>query len=138
MRLDAFLIADAATAADGKLFVHGGAITRITPSRFPWGQPLAFALMLVLDETDDPTASHALAIELKDSADNNMIPTGVYNLPPMADYGVMPGEVPAYAIAASYTQVVFPQEGMYEVRVSVDDAVMRDFKFPVVYSPTAS
>lgn len=138
MRLDALLIADAATAADGKLFIHGGGITRINPSRFPWGQSLAFVIHLVLDADDDPGATHTLAIELRDPAGNHVIPAGAHTLPPVEVYKAVPGEVLSYAIAATYTNVVFPQEGLYEVRVLVDGVQLRDFPLPAVYSPVPS
>ncbi len=35
MRLDLFMLADGASAADGKLYIHGGAITRVSPPTLP-------------------------------------------------------------------------------------------------------
>jgi hypothetical protein len=53
MRLDFFMLADGASVAAGKLYVHGGAITRISPPTLP-SAPVILSLVarFLIDEPD--------------------------------------------------------------------------------------
>lgn len=63
MILESLLLADNAAAAGGKLYVHGGGITRITPPTLPWVQPLlTVVLRLLADDVADLMAEHSVAM----------------------------------------------------------------------------
>src|SRR5262245_50313329 len=74
MRLDTCLLADAATTTpDGKVFIHGGGITRLTPPTLPWTHPmLALVLRFELEE-DDPGTSHQISLGLNSPAGEEML-----------------------------------------------------------------
>lgn len=39
MQVDAFMLAEAARATDGRLFIHGGGLVRIVAPLLPWTHP---------------------------------------------------------------------------------------------------
>jgi hypothetical protein len=74
MRLDFFLLAEAAFGAEGKLYIHGGGLTTITPPRVPWTHPqLAVVIGFVLDEADRERG-HELNVRLIDPAGDMVLP----------------------------------------------------------------
>jgi hypothetical protein len=53
MELETILLADAASTAEGKLYVHGGGLTRLTPPMLPWLHPqITVVLIFRTDEAD--------------------------------------------------------------------------------------
>jgi hypothetical protein len=63
MRLDVFMLADGANAAEGKLYIHGGAITRVTPPTLP-SPPIMLSVVvrLLADEADPDQLSLPIAV----------------------------------------------------------------------------
>lgn len=46
MRIVYAILAEAAVALEGKFYIHGGEITRLSPPSVPWAQSLAIALKI--------------------------------------------------------------------------------------------
>ena len=61
MRLDFAMLARAATAAEGQLFIHGGAMRAMTLPGFPTAIPLSIAARLVA-EPEELGSTHGLSV----------------------------------------------------------------------------
>jgi hypothetical protein len=64
LKLDFFLFADGASAADGKVYIHGGAITKVNPPAYPSPPMMLSAVARMLVSRDD-IGMHTVALEVK-------------------------------------------------------------------------
>lgn len=75
MTLDFFMLADGASVAEGKLYIHGGAITRVNPPALP--SPPAFITVVarfLIDEDDLGKPPVEVAIEWKKPDGTDLFP----------------------------------------------------------------
>ncbi|MFN8132801.1 MAG: hypothetical protein U0R70_14740 [Solirubrobacteraceae bacterium] len=133
MQLDSFLLADAAAALEGKLYVHGGGITRINSPRFPLVQQLAFVLRFLAVDQDDLTSAHTIGVSLTAPDHEFLVPEQGLRIQPPAEYlNVVEGETRAINVALTVNGLVFPAAGMYSAQAYLDGEVVRDLPLPVV------
>ena len=121
MRLDTCLLADAADATpDGKLFIHGGGISRITPPVLPWVHPtIAVVLRFEMDD-EDPGRAHVLTIDLRTASDESVLPDPPSLTLNLGRPTTVAGE-PAYAQAAiQLAGLKFETAGLYHFSVVLD------------------
>jgi hypothetical protein len=135
MDITTAMLADAATEANGKLYIHGGGWDRIITAQLPFVQS-TFALVLVFrvewNETNDEIP---ILIELVD-ADNQ--PAGLRGAgtlqvgrPPTARAGD-----PAYSShITTISGLKFGQAGPYQFRVSSGERELTTLWFRVVHQP---
>lgn len=130
MTLDFFMLADGASVAEGKLYIHGGAITRVNPASLPSGPTLiAVVARLLIDEEDRGNPPVDVAIEWEK-------PDGTQLMPPLRAHvsadvppdGIREGEDQGTIIVAN-ALVVFDTAGPHSVllRLNADVAVARRF-----------
>lgn len=118
-----FMLADAAHVSEGKLYVLGGGINRIT-------QPMPLAVAgFVQVPWDETNVNHALKITLMTSEGQPFkIPTAVGEVPLELTANFQVGRPPGVAkgsefsvpLAATIAPIPFP-EGRYEFRLTLDD-----------------
>lgn len=132
MRLDTFLIADAATAIeDGKFYIHGGGISRLELPVLPC--PMLFAVFVRLEVSEEELRQeHRLAITL-------FGPTGNPNIPPVEVF-VAPKDrlVPLLDGEQRFVQAALPglpalaiRVGLYHLQLDVDGRQMGSIPLPV-------
>lgn len=133
MELDTLLVADAAAATpDGKLFIHGGGITRISAPMIPWTQPqLAVVARLRMNE-EDWGRVHELQITVVD-------PNGAFIMPPAPISVPAPPRPPAPEGEEQYVQLAlglasptFASEGIYRLELRLGEHVLRSLPLSVV------
>lgn len=137
MRLDTCLLADAATATpDGKLFIHGGGISRITPPVLPWTHPLLAVVLRFELEAGDADRTHELALALVSPKGDQMLsPVPTLEVPPQRTRAVE-GEESYLQAALQFATIPFASEGIYTLEVRVDGANVRSVPLAVVAPQT--
>lgn len=133
MRLDTFLLADAATASpDGKLYIHGGGLTTIRAPVVPLGVALAVAIRLQVDE-DELRGTHELQLSMSAPDGSEVWPTQRLRFGPLAHLEtIADGEERYIQLALSFGAVTFATHGIYRLVLVVDGETLRDMSVPVV------
>lgn len=136
MKLDTLILADAVAIADGKCFVHGGGFTRYDIAYLPAPIPISvFARLLIEDEDYD--APHHLVFSLFGPTGELNVPSvGVQAIPPPDLPAVVEGEEPAFQVSVEIPAVAV-RVGVYRFEITVDGALARTIKFPVLLDESA-
>lgn len=118
MRLDWFVLADAAHVADGKYYIHGGGITRITAARLPWVHPQLALTARVLLEPDN-VGHHVLLLEVLGPDDEKVTEANLgFVVEPPTD--VLEGEPFTAHLAVTLAHLVLVREGTHRIAVAID------------------
>ena len=142
MRLDFFLLADAVAISDGKLYVHGGGVTKLTPPFLPWVQPqLAVLVRFRIDGPEDMSGKHEFTLTLLGPGGEEVVPALVSTL----DFASKATEVTSAVegeerfglVSVNLLGVVFSEAGVYELGVRLDDEPVARMTLPVVAPPVA-
>jgi hypothetical protein len=133
MRIDTFLLADAASGAGGKLFIHGGGISRVNAPAFPFVLPqLALAARFVLDEADYGQ-SHRFEALVRDPTNTQifaMKPVEFEIPPPPSSH--FEGEEHALQFALNMSPLTFEDAGIYRFELRVNGELVRAMPLPAV------
>lgn len=133
MKLDWFMLADAAVVADGKYYIHGGAITRITANALPWAHPqLALVQRLVLEPED--VGRHELAIAVLNPHDDVIIESKL-GFTVDAPQDLLEGEPFTAHLALTLAHFVVVEEGPHRVLIAIDGKRAWQEPFIVKYEP---
>lgn len=137
MRLDMAILADAATAPpDGKLYIHGGGITRITAPVLPWTQPQLAIVARFLVESGDEHESHALEVTLASPQGQNIFPPAAIEIPTHEFPGPpLEGEERFMQMALAIAALTFAVEGVYRINLTLDGEHIRSLPLAVVGTP---
>jgi hypothetical protein len=74
MRHDFLFLADAATGAEGKLYIHGGGLSEIHPPKLPWMHPQIAVVFRLEVEADDAATDHSLELRVIGPHDEPITP----------------------------------------------------------------
>ena len=124
MNIDYVLLADAASAADGKLYIHGAGWDTIQAVQFPAVHnsiAVAMRIRIAWHETNQP---HSLQVDLVDADEQSLLPA-----PFRSDVNI--GRPPTLAtgddqvlpFVVNFVNISFAQPGTYVMKVSADDEV---------------
>lgn len=136
MRLDTFLLADAVAAPpDGKLYLHGAGISKLTVPMLPFAVSLAVIVRLEVTESE-VTAEHEYRFDWLDPTGVMFQPThsfvagvsGPGSRPPE----VAEGEEQFINLALNFGGVGFGRAGVHRIDFSVDGETLRSVSLPVV------
>jgi hypothetical protein len=131
MRLDSFLLADAATAnADGRVYIHGGGITRFDVPGLPFGTPLSIYLRFIVDD-DELSSPHEFEIEFTDPTGARVIPLPTLTFQPGEVINLPEGEEQYMQMALQFGQVGFTRAGVHTLVVRCDGKELRRMTLPV-------
>ena len=133
MKLDMLLLADAATVTpDGKLFIHGGGITRIDATALPWTQPQLFIAARLLVEDDDYQRSHRLELAVTSPSGARLVPPAPLEVPrpPMPPEDSM-GEERFMQMALGLASLTFSERGPYRFELWVNGELLRSLPLMV-------
>jgi hypothetical protein len=126
------IFADAATAAEGKVYIHGGGVTRINAPVLPWIQPqLALAVRLVT-EPDDIKDEHIITLRLVDPQGAPVLPDAAVRVPPQPPPPKVEGEPTYLLLAVGIGPIPFTHQGIYRVAIIVDGDELRSLPLAVV------
>jgi hypothetical protein len=133
MELDTFMLADAATGTpDGKLFIHGGGITRITPPIIPWTHPQLAIVARLRMAAEDWDQVHELQLSLLDPGGALITPSAPITIPAPPRPPHAEGEEQYVQLALGIASPTFAVEGLYRVELRRGDDVLRSFPLPVL------
>jgi hypothetical protein len=135
MRLDFLLIADAASEAGGKLYIHGAGITRLEVPTFPWAQPLSLVARFVLEDEADARLPHGFSFQVVSPSGEDVLPPLVAELNPTAmesGAGLVEGEQRFAQILLNMHTLQLDRPGVYQLVVSVDGREVGRMTLPVV------
>jgi hypothetical protein len=126
------MLADAATAIEGKFYIHGGGLTKVTPPRLPWLQPLAICIDLEVQELDRDSQHR---IEITVFGPDHEVLTGPdlhpFTAPRPVD--LAEGEKPAFHVAMTHNGLTLKEVGPHVIRVVLDDREQIDLPFAVTH-----
>src|SRR5215218_3754481 len=118
MRFETLLLADNAAAIEGKLYIHGGGITRLTPPQLPWPHPLlTFLVRLRADGAADLTAEHQLRLGMVDPDGEFVVPASELLLRHDEQLSVIDGELLYANVAITVAPLLLMREGVHTVQV---------------------
>jgi hypothetical protein len=129
VKLDFFMLADDASAPDGKVYIHGGAITRAYPPNYPAPFVVTAVTRVLVDPDEIDGPPHPFSVEW--FAPRDIAPSGVARtdiIPSKPTTGVREGEDIGIVIVARMA-VQLPQPGSYRVRVRLDGEVVCERQF---------
>jgi hypothetical protein len=137
VRLRYASLADAAVALEGKFYINGGDLTRVTPPVLPWVQSLA--LCLSFDPEDDLTegTKHEIQVTLTDPEGNSRpdhLPASF--VIPKQPLGLLEGEPRFVLIAFTLTGLAFHSYGLHRFEVALDGAEHVELPLAVVPPPS--
>lgn len=130
MHLESFILADAATVAEGKLYVHGGGISRINAPSLPLAMQLTAAIRLIIDR-EDLGRSHQVMLVVVDP-DGSMLMPPISFEPVFEDRNpqMLPDEEQSLQVTLGMG-LQFSRAGTYRIKLTVDEEVLRDMPLPV-------
>jgi hypothetical protein len=138
MQLDTFMLADAATGApDGKLYIHGGGITRIAAPEIPWTQPQLAIVTRLLMAPEDWGQTHRLQVLLLAPDRTPLMPTANVEIPAPSQLPAAEGQEQYMQLTLGFASPTFLEEGLYTVELHVNDELLRSMPLPVVLLPDA-
>ena len=133
------MLADAASVAQGKLYIHGGAITRVNVVVPTGVVNLAAAVRLIIEDNDQRAAGRPVAIVWLKPDGENLLPPLEGELAPEvpADVVVREAEEQGIIIVANFT-LGFETYGTYRVVFHLDDEPVAERPLAVVPLPATS
>ena len=131
MKLDVFLIADAASGVEGKLFVHGGGVGRIDAPIWPWSHPMMSVVIRFVIDEDEQDVPHATEVRLLDPEGEPVIDLGPFEWPARAVQSRQEGEQVFWDLVLGVAGFRFETQGVYVWEVKADETIVRTFAFPI-------
>jgi hypothetical protein len=133
MRLDAFLLADAASAPpDGKFYLHGGGITRFTVPVLPFTIPqIGVFVRLEVNEAEIQT-EHRFRLSMIDPDGISVLPPQEFAAGPFEPAALEPGEERYVALALNLGGITFGRPGLHRFEFHIDGELLRSTPLPVV------
>jgi len=132
MQLDSFLLADNVIAAEGKLYIHGGGITRINAPAVPIVVPQLMIIVRLLLDPEEVNQAHELQLELADPAGRPVILAPPSRIPAPGDAGAATGEEQFLQLILGLAGILLETVVIYRLTVSIDGEVLRALSLPVV------
>lgn len=133
MRLDTVMIADHAVAAEGKLYISGGGITRINVPFVPFAVPVLSIILRYKIETPGDRGRHELEMQLETPSGARLLPEGPMGIDPIPKPpNLAPGEEQYVQAVFSLGGVPIIEVGLHTLTVAWDGEQLREFKIPVV------
>jgi hypothetical protein len=131
--VDYLIPADAATAAEGKHYIHGAGWDTINALTFPAAHPVLAIAILLRVPWNDTNQPHALELDIENADGASILPDPPGTLrgpitvgrPPQA----VPGEDQLIPLVFNLAGVQFPDEGTYACILRVEGIEAKRFPF---------
>jgi hypothetical protein len=135
LRLDAFLLADYAANAEGKLYVSGGGISRLNLPMFPFFVPMLSVVTRFVVEDEADYRPHTVRVRLESPDGVELIPGDAASFDVDRPTGMAEGEERSLQLVLNYGGIPILEEGIYTLTVELDDEVRRRMTLPAVHVP---
>jgi hypothetical protein len=131
MRLDAFLLADAASAPpDGKFYIHGGGLSRFVVPMIPY--PLGVALFIRLEvEEEELAAAHHFRVTVHGPVGLNIAPLEFVAHPWEDAPPLLAGEKRFVQVALNLPLAIV-RTGLYRIELHADGELMESLPIPLI------
>jgi hypothetical protein len=133
VRLEAFMLADAADSYEGKLYIHGGGITRIQAPALPWLQPQLALVARFHTEPGEVPEGHTLEIRIIDPNGAVAAATGVLKMPAKSIEKISEDEETYVQVILTMGPLPFAREGTHYIEMLLDGDEIRSFPLPVKF-----
>lgn len=131
MRLDAFILADAAsTPGDGKFYIHGGGLSRFVVPTLPFPLGVAAYMRFEVDEAEIRRA-HQFRVAVLGPVGQNIRPIDFQNVPE-EPVQLLDGEQRFMQIALNLPLFIV-RIGLYRVELYLDGDLVRSIPVPLVF-----
>lgn len=133
MQADYMILADAAAAENGKLYIHGAGWDRIFGTSFPITHALMAVAVRLRVPWSDTNQKHGIELDILDEDGNSILPTPPGTLRGEINVGrppnLEPGSDQVIPLAFSLVSVKFEKPGVYAVVLRIDslDALRSPF-----------
>ena len=131
MRFDFALLADAAQVVDGKLYVQGGGLTRLTAASVPWMQPVAVCMRLSPDAEDDLSREWQFTVVVTGPEQDPIFSHNALLMLHRPPIEAAVGEEPGVLLALTISVLMVRSYGPHRLTLTVDGA-QADLRFAVV------
>lgn len=132
--VDYMLLADAAAAAEGKLYIHGAGWDSILAASFPFQHPQISVVLLLRVPWADTNEPHRIEIDVLDQDGKSVLPEdGAMkgNLNAGRPVNISPGEDQVFPVVLNIGNLQFEKEGSYVIVFKVDGAESARTRFRV-------
>lgn len=140
IQVDSMLLADAATVADGKFYIHGAAWDNIVTVAFPVVQPaLTIPVLLRVPWNDANNVAQMLEVDVVDADGASILPTPPGPLRGPITVGrppqIAPGDDLLIPLVFTLAGIRFEQPGTYVITMRVDGVETKRYPFHLRYHP---
>jgi hypothetical protein len=133
MQVETFLLADAVSAPpDGKMYIHGGGLTRINAPMLPFSLQLGVAVRLAVTE-DELRTPHVFSLTFTDHNGAEIHPTLQLKSMPLTQIEPLAeGEERFAQLALNVGGLTFTREGPCKIEFAIDKLPLRTLTLAVV------
>ena len=132
MNVDYVVLADAASAAEGKLYIHGAGWDTVRALQFPAIHHAIAVAMRLRVGWHETNQQHVLQVDLADADEQSLLPDlfrSEINVgrPPHLE----PGEEQVMPIVVNFVNISFAKPGTYVIKVLLNEQVVSRSPFTV-------
>src|SRR4051794_152094 len=120
MRFESCMLAEAASGLEGKLYIHGGGGTRITPPSPPWVHPTLSLVVRLPLEPADSAVDHEVTIALLDQTGEALFGPASIPVPSLHAIAPVEDEETYLQLAVTVAPIPFQRAGTYRFEVGLD------------------
>ncbi len=133
MRLNALLLADAVSAPpDGKFYIHGGGLTRITVPVLPFALPQLGVFIRLEADPEDLGRTYAFRLVLIDPDGVAVGPLPQFEAPLPERMELVEGEQQYVVLALNVPGVTFGRSGLHRFEFWIGEELFGSIPLPVV------
>jgi len=135
MQVTTAMLADAATVAEGKLYVHGGGWDVINTRTVPSTHPMLSLVFVIEFEWSETHVDRTLRVSLHDEDDQPLDVGAMGTLNVGHPPGAVHGAPILQPFALAFPTITFRRAGRYYFRVAVDETELARVRFGVRTPP---
>jgi hypothetical protein len=136
VRLETFMFAESALAHAGRMFIHGGGVTRIDAPELPWTHP-QLALVMRFEVEDGDEGVMRLGLRVADPDGDDVVPRGEVLFGPVELGDLAEGEPPFVNWVLTVSPLLLRSAGVYTFEIDVNGVPAGSERLVVVERPPA-
>jgi hypothetical protein len=121
VKLDFFIVAEAAFGHEGRLYIHGS-LTNVAPPMMPWIHPQLALVLRIEVAPEDEGLDHTIGVRFVDAAGEDVIPGVQVGVPAKGIPERLPDRPVHLHAALTVASVPFQASGPYDFVAEIDGA----------------